>query len=128
MEELKKIKRKQSSYRLTVVNEDTFVDMLSVKINRLNVYIFLSTSFVFIVAVTILLISFTPLKYYIPGYGSKNAQTSIELLKIKTDSLENVLNQNDEYLNNIKKILKGDSPFLLDTNSLNITNVETNQD
>ncbi len=126
MESIKKIKRKQSTYRLTVVNEDTFADMLSVKINRLNVYIFFSTSFVFIVTFTILLISFTPLKYYIPGYGSKNARNAIELLKIKTDSLEKVIYQNELYMNNIKKILKGDNPLLLDTNSLNINNIETN--
>lgn len=119
------IKRLQNHYRLVVTNDDTFEEVITFRLSRVSVYITLSVTFLLLVGLTILLIAFTPLKYYIPGYGNKQARTELQLLKIKTDSLENSLRQSEQYVDAVKKVLSGSTPTILDTSKLKI---ENNQD
>ena len=63
----------------------------------------------------IALIAFTPLKFYIPGYGSKESRATLQLLKIKTDSLEQSIHYKDMYLEGLKKVLNDNDPKQLDT-------------
>lgn len=57
-------------YRLVILNEDTFEERFAIKLTRLNVFILTSISAISLVFLTILLIAFTPLREYIPGYSS----------------------------------------------------------
>lgn len=116
------IKRLQNHYRLVVTNDDTFEEVVTFKLSRVSVYITLSVTFLLLVGLTILLIAFTPLKYYIPGYGNKQARTELQLLKLKTDSLETSLRQKEQYVDAIKKVLSGTTPSILDTATLKIDN------
>jgi hypothetical protein len=116
------IKRLKNHYRLVITNDDTFEEVITFKLSRVSVYITLSVTFLLLVGLTILLIAFTPLKYYIPGYGNKQARTELQLLKIKTDSVENNLRQKEQYLNAIQKVLSGTTPTILDTTTLKIEN------
>ena len=116
--ENQKIKRTRNTYRLNIINDDTFEDLVSFRVTRLSTYIFFSTMFVVIVGFTILLIAFTPIKYYIPGYGSKDSRLAFQNLKIKVDSLEQQIGQKDRFLTNLKQVLIGENINQLDTNSL----------
>lgn len=89
------------------MNEDTFEEIMAVKLNRWSVYVGLSFMFVVIVGFTIALIGFTPLKYYIPGYGKVGTTQEYEILKAKADSIEKVLILKQEYVNDIQNVLKG---------------------
>ena len=66
-DELTTLKRLRNRYRLVVMNDDTYEEVVTFKLNRLSVYIALCTIFVVLVGLTVALIVFTPLKYYIPG-------------------------------------------------------------
>lgn len=109
------LKRLRNSYRLVVMNDDTYEEVVTFKLTRLSVYIGLSASFVLLVGLTIALIAFTPLKYYIPGYGTRESRTALQVLKIRTDSLEQSIRYKDQYLESIKKVLNGTTPTLRDT-------------
>ena len=87
------LKRLRNRYRLVVMNEDTYEEVVKFKLSRLSVYIALSTLFVLLVGLTISLIVFTPLKYYLPGVGYGNARQikELKMLKIRTDSMEDEL-------------------------------------
>ena len=82
------LKRLRSRYRLVVMNEDTFDEVVAFKLTRLSVYIALSSLFVILVGITVALIAFTPLKLYIPGYGEAQKAKEYEMLKMKADSIE----------------------------------------
>lgn len=101
------LKRIRNHYRLVVLNEDTFEEVVAFKLNRLSVYVVLSIMFVVLVGLTIALIAFTPLKYYIPGYGKLGSTQEYETLKIKADSIENTLILKQQYIDEIEKVLKG---------------------
>jgi hypothetical protein len=109
------LSRLRNSYRLVVMNDDTYEEVVTFRLSRLSVYIGLSTVFVLLVGLTIALISFSPLKYYIPGYGTRESRSSLQVLKIRTDSLEQALKYKDQYLEGVKKVLSGNSPTQLDT-------------
>lgn len=104
----KKFKQKLiDKYRLVVLNEDTFEEKLSFKLNRLNVFIFGSVFSILLIIGTIFLIAFTPLKEYIPGYSSTKLKKEATQLVYKTDSLEQVLKVNNQYLQNVRELLTG---------------------
>src|ERR1700754_2740922 len=90
------LKRLRNSYRLVVMNDDTYEEVVTFRLTRLSVYIGLSTVFVVLVGLTIALIAFSPIKYYIPGYGTRESRTQLQMLKIRTDSLEQALHYKDQ--------------------------------
>lgn len=105
----KKIKRKLlHKYRLVVLNEDTFEERFSFKLNRLNVFVFSTIFAVILIALTTLLIAFTPLREYIPGYASTSLQKKATDLTFKTDSLQQVISINEQYISSIRRVLTGD--------------------
>lgn len=104
-----KIKKKLlDTYRLVILNEDTFEERLAIKLTRLNVFVLASLLAIFLIAGTTLLIAYTPLREYIPGYSSTALKKKATELSFKTDSLQSVIAMNANYYESIKKVLKGD--------------------
>jgi murein DD-endopeptidase MepM/ murein hydrolase activator NlpD len=95
-------------YRLVVLNENTFEERFSFKLNRLNVFVFSTIFAVFLISFTTLLIAFTPLREYIPGYSSTSLKKKATDLTFKTDSLQQIITINEQYLSSIRKVLTGD--------------------
>lgn len=105
----KQFKRKLlHKYRLVILNEETFEERFSFKLNRLNVFIFSTLFALFLIITTTIIIAFTPLREYIPGYSSTALKRKSTKLAYKTDSLQRVLDVNEQYLASIKKVLTGD--------------------
>ena len=105
----KKIKRKLlDKYRLVILNENTFEERLSFKLTRLNVFVLSSLIALFLITFTYILIAFTPLREYIPGYSSTALKKQATELNYKTDSLQRVIAMNELYYTSIKSVLKGD--------------------
>ena len=117
-------KRLRNRYRLVVMNDDTYEEVVTFKLSRLSVYVTLSTMFVLLTGLTVALIVFTPLKLYIPGYGDVNATRELRELKIKTDSLERSVRYKDQYLNSLRGVLQGDVTMKLDTATLVVPDIE----
>jgi len=108
-------KRTSNTYRLVIMNDDTYDEVLAFRLSRRSVYLGVSITFILLVGMTIALIAFTPLRYYIPGYGTKESRTALQLLKIRTDSLEQSIHYKEQYLEGIKKVLSEGNPKQLDT-------------
>lgn len=123
------LKRLKNRYRLVVMNEDTYEEVVTFRLTRTSVYILMSTLFVVMISLTVALITFTPLKYYLPGAGYGNARELRELkrLKIRTDSMEQSLKQQQVYYLHLKNVLQG-STHSLDTTLLPTTALEKTED
>lgn len=122
------LSRLRNSYRLVVMNDDTYEEVVTFRLSRLSVYIGFSTLFVLLVGLTIALIAFTPLKYYIPGYGTRESRTALQVLKIRTDSLERAIRYKDQYLDGVKKALSGNGTLVLDTMPVAVPSSQTSSD
>lgn len=113
MAENKKTKKKFTKkllhkYRMVILNEDTFEERFSFRLTRLNVFVTVGLSVIFLVVATTILIAFTPLREYIPGYSSADLKERATNLAYVSDSLQNVIRLNDQYLASIKNALTGE--------------------
>lgn len=114
----KEIRRKLlHKYRLVILNESTFEEKISFKLSRLNVFVTGTLFIIVLIGLTTLLVAFTPLREYIPGYSSTRLKRQATELTYKTDSLVTVLEYTNKYLENVRLVLRGD-----------IENNETNRD
>ncbi|MBD3863123.1 M23 family metallopeptidase [Olleya marilimosa] len=105
----KKIKKKLlHKYRLVILNDDTFEERLSLNLTRLNVFILGTISAIILIVATTILIAFTPLKEYIPGYSSTTLKKKAVKLSFKTDSLQRAIDLNEKYFASIKQVLQGE--------------------
>lgn len=120
------LRRLRNRYRLVVMNDDTYEEVVTFKLSRFSVYVVLSSIFVLLVGLTVALIVFTPVKYYIPGYGSAKAGREYRQLKYVTDSLEKQVAQQTEYVNSLKKVFSGATEVKLDTTSIQLPKDEVN--
>jgi len=94
-------------YRFVVLNEETFEERFSFKLNRLNVIVLGGTITILLVGLTAIIMAFTPLREYIPGYSSSALKKRASDLVYKVDSLQQQLTVNDIYIENIQQVLTG---------------------
>jgi hypothetical protein len=121
------LKRLRNHYRLVIMNDDTFEEVIKFRLTRISVYIAMSTVFLLLVSLTVALLVLTPLKFYIPGYGKKENKTELQLLKMRTDSLQQALEYNQQYLDGIKKALGADNEQR-DTTTLKVSKPDVSND
>ncbi len=98
----------RDKYRLVIMNDDTFEEVTSVKLTPLSVYAVLSSLIVGTAALVTMLIIWTPLKRYIPGYGDFSRDSEVATLTTKVSELEIEMEATRKYNENIRKILLGD--------------------
>ena len=122
------LKRLRNRYRLVIMNDDTYEEVVTFKLSRLSVYIILSTIFVLLVGLTVALIVFTPLKYYIPGYDDVQLGREYRQMKYRVDSLEKQVTYQSQYIDHVKKVLTGNTTIVLDTTKLSIPKEELSND
>jgi hypothetical protein len=109
----KRLKRKNlknklfSKYRLVILNEDTFEELFSVRLNLINFFIVGTLDIIFLILITTYIIAFTPLREYIPGYSSTQLKREATELALKSDSLTLALQKNEAYIESIRKVLTG---------------------
>ncbi len=123
------LKRLQNRYRLVVMNDDTYEEVVTFRLSRLSVYVTMSMIFVVLVGLTTALIIFTPLKYYIPGAGTDyQSVTALKRLQYRIDSLEKQDAIKHQYLLGIQQALAGRGASELDTTLLRIPEAEISND
>ena len=104
----KRVERWRNKFRLVILNDDTFEELLTLRLSPLNVFTFSVFAIVFTITITSIVIAFTPLKELVPGYASSKIRRQAIELSLKTDSLEGVLRQNERYISGIQRILQGE--------------------
>lgn len=112
-------------YKLTVINK-AFEEKFSLELSKLNVFVVLSLGILFLIIITTILIAFTPLKEYIPGYGSTKQNKKLFQLQVQVDSLSNQLNAYELYTENLRQVFV-DEDFSSDTNAFVQTKKKTDK-
>lgn len=94
--------------RLVLLNEDTFEERFSLRLNLMNVFVLITVVSIIMLTLTTYVIAFTSLREYIPGYSSPQLNNQVMELTIKSDSLETALQHNQAYIETIRKVLLGE--------------------
>jgi hypothetical protein len=93
--------------RLVILNEETFEELFSFKLNLMNVFVVATSGAIVLITFTTFIIAFTPLREFIPGYSSSKLKKDATELALKSDSLTLALQQNEAYIKSIQKVLTG---------------------
>lgn len=104
----KRVQRWRNKFRFVILNDDTFEEVLTVKLSPLNIFTGSVFAILFTIAITTLVIAYTPLKEMIPGYASSKLRRESINLALKADSLETSVRLNKQYINGIQRILNGE--------------------
>ena len=94
-------------YKLSVINETSYEEVLNFRLSQLHVLMALSVLAVILVTLTILLIAFTDLREFIPGYPDGNMRQMIAGNAIRVDTLEHELMKRDRFLTSLQLVLSG---------------------
>ena len=100
----------RDKYRFAVSNDTTFEELWRIRLTRYNAFLLFTFLVFFIIGATTLLIAFTNLREFIPGYPDVTMRRNILLGAIRLDSLERELDLRDKYFYNLNAIISGKEP------------------
>jgi murein DD-endopeptidase MepM/ murein hydrolase activator NlpD len=107
----KKKRTWRDKYRFSVANDTTFQEVWRIRLTKYNAFLLITALVFFIIISTSLLIAFTNLREFIPGYPDVTMKRNILLNAIRLDSLEKELELRDNYFANLNAIISGKPPL-----------------
>lgn len=100
--------RSKDNYRLVVMNAETFDEVGAYNLTPLNLYVALSSLILLLTVVVFMLVAYTPLRKYVPGYGDVVQRQEVMALEEELKSLQTSLNTQMAYTENFRRILVGE--------------------
>ncbi|MEY4002233.1 MAG: hypothetical protein RIT07_275 [Bacteroidota bacterium] len=85
------IAKLRNKYRLVLLNDTHFGEVFSIRLTPLNLLMLLSSVFLTFVLLIYLLISFTPAKRLVPGFGNTNNREAMMELNQRVEDLSREL-------------------------------------
>ena len=101
-------KKMRFKYKLSFLNENTLEEVFAIRLSRLSGLLTLLAFAAFLIALTSIVIIKTPIRNYLPGYLDSEIRQAMIYNALKVDSLQQQLNIQSKYLNNVNAILRGD--------------------
>ena len=96
------------NYRLALVEVDSYQEKFALKLSKRNIFLATFSVAFIIIVITTLLIFYTPIREYIPGYDpSKLRIQAVQNLE-KLDSLMNTLEQNEQFIEAFVMTINGE--------------------
>jgi hypothetical protein len=103
-------KRLKHKYRLIIFNDHTYEEVVSVRLTKMNVFSIFGTSTIFLIALVTILIAFTPIREFIPGYPDGSLRRDLIMNAVLLDSLENEIRIREQFMENLRDIVAGREP------------------
>ena len=100
-------KKLNNRFYFMMSHDDTMEPIVDFRVNLRNLIILTIVMTIAIIAITTVIIAFTPLREYIPGYTKTSLQREVYALCRRADSIEEELHRKDIYFNNLKLIIEG---------------------
>lgn len=99
--------RLKYKYKLSVINETSYEEVFHFRLSQLHILMALSLLTVVLVALTTLLVAFTELREFIPGYPDVRMRQMLASNAIRVDSLEVELMKRDRFVRSLQVMLGG---------------------
>ena len=95
-------------YRMVIINETTFEEKFFLRISQFNIIVLVLLFAAFIAIGSFFLVSYTPLKEFIPGYTSLSIRKEAVRNTFLLDSLSIEFQKQDRFIQSIKSALTGE--------------------
>lgn len=116
----KLLRKLTHKYRMVLLNEDTFEEVGSMRLTRLNLIAFIGVVLILLIAIIYSLVAYTNIRELIPGYPDASMRQNIRANAMKLDSLEYEQAIRDQYFDNLNRIITGETPedYMNDTTGI----------
>ncbi|MCL2097797.1 MAG: M23 family metallopeptidase [Bacteroidales bacterium] len=104
-------KGSKQKYRFSISNDSSYKELWNIRLTKLEALILLNVIIVAIIAFVIVMIAFTPLREFIPGYPDDKTRSEIVQNALRADSLEIAIAKWELQLVNLNRILEGHDPI-----------------
>ncbi len=94
-------------YKITIINENTLEEVAGLRVSKLNGVSVLLVVLTILFAIAAVIIAFTPLRNYLPGYMNTDTRRQIVESALKLDSLQVLADRQNLYIMNIQDIFSG---------------------
>lgn len=95
----------KGKFKIVILHPDTYEEKGGFNMSKMRLTIFMVMAVILIILGTAALIVFTPIRELIPGYTDVTLSRHVYELKRRTDSIENVVTQKEQYIENIRQII-----------------------
>lgn len=103
--------RLRNKFRFSIFNDTSHEELFVFRANGLMMLLSIILGIIFIIVSVTFLISYTPLREFIPGYPNAQTRRAIVQNALKLDSLERTVKLWDFQLINIQRIVTGQQPL-----------------
>lgn len=94
-------------YKLTIINENTLEEVVGLRVSKLNGLSVLLSVLTILFLIAAVIIAFTPLRNYLPGYMNSEVRSQIVANALRVDSLQQLVERQNLYIMNIQDIFSG---------------------
>ena len=101
------LKNLNHKYDFLMSHDETGRPMLKFQLNLLNLILVTIGIALLLIILTSIIIAFTPLREYIPGYTDTNLDREVYQLNLRADSISREMKKKDIYFENLKRIVEG---------------------
>ena len=104
----KQKKQANKNYRLAVVEEDSYQEKFALSLSKRNIFLISFSVAFIIILITTLLIFYTPIREYIPGYDTTKLRVQAVQNLEKLDSIMNSLEKNEQFIQAFSRTINGE--------------------
>lgn len=94
-------------YKLTIINENTLEEVIGIRVSKLNGISVLLSVLTILFLIAAVIIAFTPLRNYLPGYMNSEIRAQVVENALRVDSLQRLVDRQNLYIMNIQDIFQG---------------------
>lgn len=107
--------RLYARFRLVLMHEETFEEARSFRVTPMAIIVAASLTLLGVGLISAALVAFSPLRYYVPGYGTASSQRGdLVNLYTKLDSIELAMQEKDLYIERLRQRVLGEMTFAKD--------------
>jgi len=104
-------KKVRFKYKLFFFNENTLEEVFAFRVSLWSGFWTIAAFALILIALTATVIINTPIRNYLPGYMDAEIRQTMVLNALRTDSLEQVIRVQSQYINNVNDFIRGNSPI-----------------
>lgn len=97
----------KNKHRFVVLDSNTYKEKISFELTGINLFVTLGITILVLIVLTIVLIAFTPLREYIPGYTNSEVVEQTYRNSIVIDSLEQQIDRQEWMIQTMQEVLSG---------------------
>ncbi len=106
---------KISKFRLALIDDKTHQHLFNLHFTRTEFFVAIVSTIVVLTAVIYILIAFTPIRTFIPGYPDAHSKRAAVQNAMRIDSLEKVIYRWELYSENLRRAVEGEEPLKIDS-------------